>query len=168
MLKNRAYLYEELPFFDPTLGESLTMVTPTSHRGINCRFGMKGVIAESHFDSHNNFVAILGGQRRYILAHPDQCEGMELYPVEHPSGRHSRIDWSKAYYLWRDSERPFRHAQVNEVVLQAGDLMYLPTFWFHFIVTLNINYQCNSRSGESYKYASLIDKCGFGMNQRGA
>ena len=128
-----------------------------------CRgFGLKGVIAESHFDSHNNFIALMGGQRRYILAHPEQCDNMELYPVQHPSGRHSRIDWSNAYYLWRDSDRPFNHAQVNEVVLQAGDLMHLPTFWFHFIVSLNINYQCNSRSGESYEYEPFIERCGFG------
>ena len=65
MLHNHAYLYEELPFFDPTLGKSLTMVKVNEHRGINCRFGMKGVIAEAHYDSHNNFIALMGGQRRY-------------------------------------------------------------------------------------------------------
>jgi hypothetical protein len=41
MLKNHAELYDEMPFFDPTLGKSFTMINPTSHRGINCRFGMK-------------------------------------------------------------------------------------------------------------------------------
>ena len=66
MLHNHAYLYEELPWFDPTNGKSLTMVHPNQHRGINCRFGMKGVIAEAHYDSHNNFIALMGGQRRYV------------------------------------------------------------------------------------------------------
>lgn len=162
------YLYEELPFFDPSLGRTFTMVDPMAHRGINCRFGMKGVIAETHFDSSINFIALMGGQRRYILAHPDQCINMELYPMDHPSGRHSRIDWSKAYPQWKDSDRPFRHAQVNEVVLQAGDILYLPTFWLHFIVSLNINYQCNSRSGAFFQYQKYIDQCGFGNRaQRG-
>lgn len=109
--------------------------------------------------SHN---ASSSASCRYILAHPDQCENMELYPLGHPSARHSRVNWSNAYYNWRDSQRPFAQAQVNEVVLQAGDLMYLPTHFFHFIVSLNTNYQCNSRSGESMIYEHHISKCGFG------
>ena len=64
MLHNHACLYEELPFFDPSLGTSLTMVTPEEHRGINCRFGMKGTTSEAHYDSYNNFIAMIGGRRR--------------------------------------------------------------------------------------------------------
>lgn len=166
MYENHAYLYEEMPFFDPQYGKTFTVVEPELHRGINCRFGMAGVMAEAHFDAHNNFITLLGGQRRYILAHPNQCTNMELYPQGHPSGRHSSINWSTAVKELRDSDstRPFTKAQVNEVVLQAGDLMYLPPYWFHFIVSLNLNYQCNSRSGEgeSSEYALDIDECGFG------
>ena len=165
MLEKHGYLYEELPFFDPSLGPSLTMIHPEEHRGINCRFGMKGVIAESHYDSSSNFIALMGGQRRYILAHPDQCQHMELYPQAHPSGRHSAVNWSTVVQEVRhdnvNADRPFAKAQVNEVVLQAGDMLYLPTYWFHFIVSLNINFQCNSRSGESYEYQDPITKCGF-------
>jgi ribosomal protein L16 Arg81 hydroxylase len=161
MMNKHGHVYEELPFFDPTLGESMTMIDPTQHRGINCRFGMKGVIAETHFDSSSNFITLMGGQRRYILAHPSQCINMELYPQEHPSGRHSSINWSTATKEFVNTDRPFVHAQVNEVVLQAGDLMYLPTHWFHFIVSLNLNYQCNSRSGEFYEYEHFMTKCGF-------
>ena len=97
---------------------------------------------------------------RYILAHPDQCVQMELYPQEHPSGRHASIEWAE-FDFNNSKDRPFLHANVNEVVLQAGDLMYLPTYWFHFIVSLNLNYQCNSRSGDSREYERFIDECGF-------
>jgi len=55
----------------------------------------------------------------------------------------------------------FRDAMVNEVVLEAGDALYLPTYWFHFIVSLNLNYQCNARSGISYEYQTHIRDCGF-------
>jgi len=169
MLEKHGYVYEELPFFDPSLGTSLTMINPPEHRGINCRFGMKGVIAESHYDSSSNFIALMGGQRRYILAHPDQCRNMELYPQGHPSGRHSAVDWSTVAQEQKDGkhlDRPFYNAQVNEVIMQAGDMMYLPTYWFHFIVSLNTNYQCNSRSGESYEYEPFITQCGFASAPR--
>ncbi|CAB9524503.1 Hypoxia-inducible factor 1-alpha inhibitor [Seminavis robusta] len=167
MLQEHGMVYEELPFFDPSLGETMTMVDPTQHRGINCRFGMKGVIAETHFDSSTNFIALMGGQRRYILAHPDQCINMELYPQHHPSGRHSSVNWSTAAEEFEHVDRPFSHGHVNEVVLQAGDLLYLPTYWFHFIVSLNMNYQCNSRSGVSHEYDGFIADCGFGASTKG-
>mmetsp|Transcript_9463 Transcript_9463/g.21730 ORF Transcript_9463/g.21730 Transcript_9463/m.21730 type:complete len:102 (+) Transcript_9463:127-432(+) len=100
----------------------------------------------------------MGGQRRYILAHPSQCKNMCLYPQMHPSGRHSAVDWTdpdvKKFPL-------FPKAMVNEVLMQAGDALYLPTFWFHFIVSLNINYQCNARSGITLENQHFIRACGF-------
>lgn len=83
------YLFDELAFFQPTDENELYMVKPKEQKGIHCRFGMKGVIAENHFDGSRNMIVILGGERRYILSHPDQCENLMLYPKGHPSARHS-------------------------------------------------------------------------------
>lgn len=157
--QNNPVLFHELPMFIPEQA-NFFLVEPTKGHGINCRFGMKGAIAEAHFDPTRNFILVLGGQRRYILTHPDQCENLELYPLKHPSGRHSRVDWSVPPPL--DTERPFGRARAQEVVLQAGDALYLPTSWFHFIVSLNRNYQCNARSGTTYEHADVIADCGFG------
>ena len=103
-------------------------------------------------------IVVLGGERRYILSHPDQCENLELLPRGHPSARHSAVDWSDP-----DLEQfpNFRKAKVNEVVLQAGDVLYLPTNWFHYIISLELNFQCNTRSGISSEYMEPIRKCGF-------
>jgi len=152
------FLYDELPVFLPE-PNNFFMVDPNEERGINCRFGMRGVIAETHFDSSRNFVVLLGGERRYILGHPKECPNFCLYPHGHPSARHSAVDWSEpATY----AEHPlFEHARVNEVVLQAGDALYLPTFWFHYIISQNLNYQCNARSGFTNNYQNDIRTCGF-------
>lgn len=112
------YLFDELPWFQPK--ESLYVVEPKKQRGIHCRFGMKGVIAENHFDGSRNFIALLAGERRYILSHPDQCKKLALYPLEHPSARHSAIDWSEPDL---ESFPEFSEARANEVVMQAGDVM---------------------------------------------
>ena len=103
-------------------------------------------------------IAVLGGERRYILSHPDQCENHALYPRGHPSARHSAVDWSNP-----DLDRFPRIAQAraNEIVLQAGDVLYLPTYWFHYIISLGLNYQCNTRSGISSEYKPHITSCGF-------
>jgi len=151
------YLYDELPFFEPTQ-KSLFMVDPEEQRGINCRFGSKGIIAETHYDMSRNMILILNGRKRYILAHPEECLNMELYPIGHPSARHSRVNWSDRE-SWKTGNFP--KGQVNEVVLQAGDALYLPTYWFHFIVSLNMNYQCNARSGTTFEYNDYIRECGF-------
>ena len=150
------YLYEELPFFKRE--KNFYMVDPHDARGINCRFGMRGNTAENHFDASRNFIALLGGERRYLLSHPNQCRNLALYPVGHPSARHSEVDWANP-----DLNRfpQFRNAKVHEVVLQAGDVLYLPTNYFHHIVSLNTNYQCNARSGVTQHYMQDIHDCGF-------
>ena len=40
-------------------------------------------------------------------------------------------------------------------------MLYVPTSWFHYIVSLNLNYQCNTRSGASSNYKKDIKACGF-------
>lgn len=153
--RNR-WVYKDLPFFIPE--GNFFMVDPEDYRGVNCRLGAKGIIAHAHYDNSRNFILLLKGQKRYILADPNQCENMELYPREHPSARHSSVNWSDPD-AWQQGNFP--KAQVNEVVLQAGDIMYLPTAWFHYIVSLNMNYQCNARSGVTHENEDAIKKCGF-------
>ncbi len=151
------YLFDELTFFQPR-PDQLYLDEYQEQKGIHCRFGMRGVIAENHYDGSRNAIALLGGERRYILAHPKQCKHLALYPNGHPSARHSAVDWSNPD-LQQFPE--FSKARANEVVMQAGDVLYLPTNWFHYIISLQLNYQCNTRSGVSFEYHSDLKKCGF-------
>ena len=153
---NNEWLYDELPFFRPK--RSLMIVDPREQRGIHCRFGMRNVIAEAHFDGSRNSVVMLGGLRRWILAHPNQCENMHMLPKEHPSGRHSAVDWSKPDLIQYPN---FGKVVGNEVILQPGDFLYVPTYWHHYIVSLNVNFQCNTRSGRTSDFDKYIAKCGF-------
>ena len=72
------FLYDELPFFQPT--SSLYLVEARAQKGLHCRFGSQGTIAENHYDGGRNSIALLGGSRRYILAHPEQCEVSTVAP----------------------------------------------------------------------------------------
>lgn len=99
------------------------------------------------------------GLRRWILNHPDQCKSLYMYPPKHPSARHSSIDWSKPDY---ESHPNFASAKTNEVVVRPGDALYLPTNWFHYIISLNVNLQCNTRSGRTTQYDYDVQKgCGY-------
>ncbi|KAL9186276.1 hypothetical protein ACHAXT_005514 [Thalassiosira profunda] len=158
------FIYDELTFLDPRKRRDSEMyiVDPKQERGINCRFGMRGVTAVNHFDMSRNVIALFGGERRYVLASPSQCSKMALHPPGHPSLRHSSVDWTNPAD-W-ENHPEFKEALVNEVVLHAGDVLYLPTNWFHFIVNLSVNYQCNARSGTTHETAHFIEQCGFAQH----
>lgn len=170
------YLFDELPFFQPRQSQ-LYLVQPHLQRGIHCRLGMPGIFAQTHFDASRNAIVVLGGVRRYILSHPKFCRHLNLYPPDHPSARHSKVDWSRVAAGTSDQNKSknlntsyalLDGARSLEVVLQAGDVLYLPTNWFHMIVSLTTTYQCNTRSGRSEHYDSYMDECGFEGVNRGA
>ena len=156
------FLYQELPLFDPNAGSSTFMVDPSAQRGINCRFGMVGSIADSHFDPTRNWIVNLGGLRRYILSPPSECPHLNLWPMDHQSARHSKIHWADA----TDEElQTLNKARALQVVLQPGQALYLPTSWFHYIVSLTSTFQCNARSGTTQTHGSdlqkILGECGF-------
>lgn len=170
------YLADELPFYGHTksslyvkesLGDKTTTAmkyqassgTEPTSKILMCRFGMKGVMATNHFDGERNFVTVLSGERRYILAHPKECGNMALHPFGHPSARHSAIDWAHPDL----KEHPkFEQAMGNEVVLQAGESLFIPSLWFHYIVSMSMNVQCNTRSGLDDRHVQdLYDSCGW-------
>ena len=170
---NNRHFYDELPWFDPRItraGENLFMMYPDQERGINCRWGMSGNIAELHYDYSSNWIVLLGGRRRYILAHPRECPNLALFPMGHPSARHSSVNWSDmgpknddnaVQFATTEAAQALQSAMAHQVVLQASDALFLPTSWFHFIVSLERNYQCNARSGIRHGNDGYIEDCGF-------
>mmetsp|Transcript_13128 Transcript_13128/g.19141 ORF Transcript_13128/g.19141 Transcript_13128/m.19141 type:complete len:84 (-) Transcript_13128:111-362(-) len=83
---------------------------------------------------------------------------MNICDRSHPSGRHSATDWNDPDL---ETYPEFKDATANEVVLQAGDVLYLPTHWFHYIISQDLNWQCNARSGITANYEHHIQECGF-------
>lgn len=156
--RKHAFINRDLPFFQPK--ESFWMADHTKNKGINCRFGAKGIIAETHYDAGRNYVAMFKGSKRYVLSPPRDCKNLYLWPKEHPEGRHSKVDWSKldlnAYPL-------MAKAVGTQVVVRAGEVLYIPSFWFHYIVSQDGSIQCNTRSGTSLRGKEFIHQCGFPM-----
>ncbi|CAM9397376.1 unnamed protein product [Ectocarpus sp. 8 AP-2014] len=122
---------------------NIFLVDPRGQRGIHCRFGMPGVIAEAHFDGSRNMVAMVSGVRRWIMAHPNQCESMYLLPKAHPSGRHSDVDWSNPD-LDKFPDFPKASEGLRALLAEPSiQVLYVPTQWFHYISNIGINAQCN-------------------------
>ena len=51
----------------------------------------------------------------------------------------------------------------TQVVVRAGEVLYIPSFWFHYIVSQDGSIQCNTRSGTSLRGKEFIHQCGFPM-----
>jgi len=150
------FIYRDLELFHRE--KSFFIVEPASYRGIHCRFGMRGIVAEAHFDGGRNMIAMLKGAKRYVLMHPNQCKSLYLLPKSHPSGRHSQVDWSDPDF---EKHPLFKEAQATETILKEGQVLYVPTHWIHYIQSLGMSVQCNCRSGTPLKQLEVVKGCGF-------
>lgn len=131
---------------------------PSLSKGVHCRFGAPGVLADAHYDGHNNMVASLAGTRRWILAPPAECRNGYLRPPGDPSARHSEVDFSAP-----DLEKYPRFGEMQglETILTAGEVLYVPSFWIHFIANLDVNAQCNVRGAKARVGGDEVAACGF-------
>lgn len=119
-------------------------------RGPHCRFGAPGTEAAGHWDGHLNYILIMQGAKRYILAPPSECENFGIMP-DGPSARHISWDLSDIGTLYGNNKAfaALQQAAALETVLRAGEALFVPSGWMHHIVSLTFNYQCNVRSGVS-------------------
>merc|ERR1712098_522614 len=135
------WFLEDLPIFKPRA--SFFVVDPRYHRGINCRFGQRGIIAAAHYDGGRNFVSMMRGWKRWILLPPTECLLLYLSERGHPEARHTKVDWSVLDYR----RYPLMDAaRATEVVLRPGDVLYVPSYWFHVPISLDYGFtaQCNA------------------------
>jgi len=132
-----------------------------------------------------NYISMVRGRKRYILSRPAECPRLAMLKTG-PSARHSGVDWSSP-----EGVAALAGATSMEVVLEAGDVLYIPAYWFHFIVSLSVrvkgatcapeqaltgqsclslhsfppplqvNIQCNARSGTPPQGGEQIASCGF-------
>jgi ribosomal protein L16 Arg81 hydroxylase len=94
-----------------------------------------------------------------------------------PSKRHFQYDYTDPETVFTNdiSSRHTENARALETVLKEGEILYVPSYWMHYIISLHgedqedpaINYQCNTRSGTSpmaYEDKLSINEC-LGENQ---
>jgi hypothetical protein len=68
------------------------------------------------------------------------------------------VDWSdpaQAKSSGFDSVKSF------DTVVRRGEILYIPSYWFHYMESLNYSIQCNSRFGSPKEDHGLSDikKC---------
>eukprot|EP00939_MAST-03C_sp_MAST-3C-sp1_P003183 g3183.t1 len=97
---------------------------------INLWSGTDNITTPLHYDVTHNFYVQIRGRKRFVLFPPKDWRKLYLYPRVHPSSRSSQI---ASQFPNVDLERfpLFKDAQPYEVVLEAGDVLVIPAYWFH-------------------------------------
>jgi hypothetical protein len=102
---------------------------------VNMWSGTDNVTTPLHYDVTHNFYVQVKGRKRFILFAPKDYNNIYLYPRIHPSTRMSQVASS---FPNVDLEKfpKFENAQPYEVVLEAGDVLFIPAYWFHMPTAL--------------------------------
>lgn len=93
--------------------------------------GSAGTRTLAHHDFSHNFHVVLTGQKRFVLFPPSS--EVYVFPFLHPHATKSQID-----VLSSKSGRQFPNfdpSQGFDVTIAAGDVLYIPPFWFHDVST---------------------------------
>lgn len=121
---NQQSIPERFPELVAELREPAIM-PPGSVQKLYLWLGSKGNVSSLHFDRPNNFLVQLHGRKRLVLFAPQ--EHARLYPS--PTISHfSRVDIEQPDLAQFPA---YADAQGYEVVLEAGDTLYMPPFWWH-------------------------------------
>lgn len=114
-------------------------------RSVQVWIGAPGQRSTIHNDPYDNFNAQLYGRKRFLMFPPGQHE--HVYPERIHEGF-----WSSPVDPGRPD--PARHplfskAEALEGVLEPGDMIYVPIFWWHYVEALTVSINASAFGGHS-------------------
>ena len=108
---------------------------------INAWIGQPHVIAHCHYDGYHNFYAQLIGRKKFTLFRPTNWPGLYPYPFLHPSHAQAQVNASDDGDVGKMGL--IGRVEAVEVVLEPGDLLYMPPLWFHEVESLSVSVSVN-------------------------
>ncbi len=122
----------------------------------NIWMGSAGNITKAHYDTEDNINVQLRGKKEFILFPSSQLR--ELYPR---SPLDYMSNFSQVELAAPDLVRfpRFRRATPMRAVIQPGDFLYIPIYWWHEVHTLepslNVNFWWQSGTRQSLRRNGL-------------
>ena len=103
--------------------------------GVHMYFGGGGNTTPTHFDAYENLMLVVEGTKRLLLFPPGECDN--LY-VTRAGGAHFAYSAIQPMVRPQDRDRyeskifpRFNDARCIEVEVHAGEVLYLPIYWWH-------------------------------------
>ena len=88
--------------------------------------GKGSYVTKTHQDDYQNILAVLRGRKTFHLAHP-----LESHPDEARRVKHR----NRGYPSEAPDDTPTTRHFNYKVTLHAGDVLYIPRDWWHYVVT---------------------------------
>lgn len=100
-------------------------------------FSSGGTTSVWHNDGYENINCLIKGEKTLIMANKSDLANVYL---DIPNGAYSSIDVDNV----DDEKYPLlKHVQFYNVSMEAGDCLYIPTRWFHYVNSYNRNIAIN-------------------------
>jgi lysine-specific demethylase 8 len=134
-------LFEQIPeLADDIMEPSFCALGKGDLYGVNAWFGPEGTVSPLHHDPYHNLLAQVIGEKLVRLYKPSS---EHLYPHMHGVQRNTSevgVDVEAP-----DEERfpLFSAVPYEEVVLQAGDVLFMPRGWWHFCRSKSVSFSVN-------------------------
>lgn len=122
----------------PELADDFSLppvIDPRRVLQINLWVGSRGNITPLHFDTARNFLAQIVGRKRLTLFPPEQSHW--LYP--NYSRSKTTLTTSQVNLMAPDLARfpEFANARSIECVIDPGEILFLPPYWWHQVESLD-------------------------------
>jgi hypothetical protein len=130
---------------------------------MNLWLGSPGVVAHTHHDEVPNWAAQIYGHKRWILSPPSEAWKLYPYPHMHSFRSQSQVDFKTGQSIDgrarvsgklpelddNDNLFPdFHNITAYHALLSPGEIMYIPPFWFHRVVTEDTSIAVNTWSNQ--------------------
>ena len=135
------YCYTDPP--PPSPGTPLASKPPTPKLDepmLNAWFGPAGTVSPLHTDSYHNVLCQVVGKKYVRLYAPTESE--KVYPKGVEDGG---IDMSNTSEVDVEDVDPvrfplFEKAEYVECILKAGECLYIPVGWWHYVRSLKVSF----------------------------
>lgn len=134
----------------PELSEDLQSLPVLSGEAAAPHFwlGGAGLLTPLHWDNLHNFFAQVSGRKRFTLFPPGEFDKLYPYPAAALFSHMSHADPEDL-----DRWPQVRDAERLDCVLEAGDLLFLPSFWWHQVRSLELSISVN------FWWAPFLPQC---------
>lgn len=111
-----------------------------------------GMITHGHFDQDYNIFVQVVGRKRFTFWSPWQHDMLYVYPRVHPLWHKSRINFQHPDH----AQFPrFKYSQSVQVVLEPGDVLYVPPYTWHYVETLSPSVSLSTWSHDYQVYDNM-------------
>ncbi|TAE58176.1 MAG: cupin-like domain-containing protein [Nostocales cyanobacterium] len=100
----------------------------------NIWIGTGGNTTPLHWDAAQNILCQVRGRKRLLLFAPNQTEYLYPHSVDSKAPHLSYVNIDKPDF---DKFPKFKQAQSIECVLEAGEMLFMPPFWWHQVYSLD-------------------------------